>query len=157
MSGEKTEPPSHKRLRDARRKGDVAHSKDFTQTLLILALFGYMLANAGNIVESLGRLILVPSTMTGMPFESVWPVVFDAAFREAVILMLPFLLIVIMVGMFSEFLQVGIVLAFEKLKPSAKKLNVMANLKNIFAKKNLVELLKSVVKISFLSTGCLNR
>ena len=42
MSGEKTEQPTHKKLRDARQKGDVAHSKDFTQTLLVLALFGYM-------------------------------------------------------------------------------------------------------------------
>lgn len=151
MSGEKTEQPSQKRLRDARRKGDVAHSKDFTQTLLILALFGYMLGNAQNIIESLGRLMLVPSTLLGLPFESVWPTVLEAALREAVTVMMPFLLIVLMVGMFSEFLQVGIVLAFEKLKPSAKKLNVMANLKNIFAKKNLVELLKSIVKIGFLA------
>lgn len=65
--------------------------------------------------------------------------------------MLPFVLIVLVVGMFSEFLQVGVVLAFEKLKPSAKKLNVMSNLKNIFSKKNLVELLKSIIKIAFLS------
>ena len=43
------------------------------------------------------------------------------------------------------------VLAFEKLKPSAKKLDIMSNLKNIFSKKNLVELLKSVIKIAFLS------
>ncbi|MFP3758884.1 EscU/YscU/HrcU family type III secretion system export apparatus switch protein, partial [Cupriavidus sp. SIMBA_020] len=60
-------------------------------------------------------------------------------------------LIMLVVGMFSEFLQVGVVLAFEKLKPSAKKLDVMSNLKNIFSKKNLVELLKSIVKIAFLS------
>ncbi|QVQ24849.1 type III secretion system export apparatus subunit SctU [Achromobacter deleyi] len=151
MSGEKTEQPTSKKLRDARQKGDVAHSKDFTQTLLVLALFGYMLGNAHGIVESLGRLILIPATLTGMPFEQALPTVLDAALREAVALVLPFVLIVLIVGMFSEFLQVGVVLAFEKLKPSAKKLDVMENLKNIFSKKNLVELLKSVLKIAFLS------
>ena len=41
---EKTEQPTAKKLRDARNKGQVAHSKDFTQTLLILALFGYLLS-----------------------------------------------------------------------------------------------------------------
>lgn len=151
MSGEKTEQPTHKKLREARQKGDVAHSKDFTQTLLVLALFGYLLGNAHGIVEALGRLILIPSTLVGQPFEQALPVGLEAALREAVYLVLPFVLIVLIVGMFAEFLQVGVVLAFEKLKPSAKKLNVMSNLKNIFSKKNLVELLKSVIKIAFLS------
>lgn len=151
MSGEKTEQPTGKKLREARQKGDVAHSKDFTQTLLVLALFGYMLGNAHGIIESLGRLILLPSTLVGMPFERALPVALDAALREAIFLVLPFVLIVLIVGMFSEFLQVGVVLAFEKLKPSAKKLNVMANLQNMFSKKNLVELLKSIIKIAFLS------
>lgn len=38
-----------------------------------------------------------------------------------------------------------------KLKPSAKKLNALANLKNIFSKKNFMEFLKSCLKIGFLS------
>lgn len=151
MSGEKTEQPSQKKLRDARQKGDVAHSKDFTQTLLILALFGYMLANGRGIIESLGRLMLVPATLTSLPFEIALKTALNAALDEAVALLLPFVLIVLGVGLFGEFLQVGIVLAFEKLKPSAKKLNAIENLKNMFSKKNLVEMLKSVLKIAILS------
>lgn len=152
MSSEKTEQPTHKRLRDSRKKGDVAHSKDFTQTLLILALFGYMIFNAGDITESLGRLMLVPATLTSMPFREALPTAMTAAFQEAVELVLPFLLIVIIVGMLAEFLQVGVVIAFEKLKPSGKKLNVLANLKNTFSKKNLMESLKSLIKVVFLTT-----
>lgn len=151
MSGEKTEQPTSKRLRESREKGDVAYSKDFTQTLLILALFGYLLANAHGIVESLGKLMLVPATLTGMPFEEALKTALDAALREGVSLVLPFVLIVLIVGMFGDFLQVGIVLAFEKLKPSGKKLNVLSNLKNTFSKKNLIEFLKSTLKIAFLS------
>src|SRR5690554_1672040 len=151
MSGEKTEQPTAKRLREAREKGEVAHSKDFTQTLLILALFGYMLGNASNLIEALGKIVLVPSTLTDMPFEIALKTALDAALREALVLVLPFVLIVLGIGMFGEFLQVGIVLAFKKLIPSGKKLNPATNLKNIFSKKNLVESLKSAVKIAFLS------
>lgn len=151
MSGEKTEQPSQKKLRDARKKGDVAHSKDFTQTLLVLALFGYMLGNAAGIVESLGKIILVPADLLGMEFNAALKTALDAVLREGIALVLPFVLIVLIVGMGSEFLQVGIVLAFDKLKPSGKKLNVMDNLKNIFSKKSLVEFLKSILKIVFLS------
>lgn len=150
MSGEKTEQPTHKRLRDSRRKGDVAHSKDFTQTILILGLFGYMCFNGGDIIESLGRLLLIPSTLVEMPFSVALPMALAAALKEAVGVVLPFVLIVILGGMFAEFLQVGVVVAFEKLKPSGKKLNMLANLKNTFSKKNLVESLKSLVKILFL-------
>lgn len=151
MSGEKTEQPTSKRLRESRQKGDVAHSKDFTQTLLILALFGYMLGNANNLIAALGRLVLIPAGLVGLPFEDAIKTALSEALRQSIDFLMPFLLIVILVGMFAEFLQVGFVLAFEKLKPSAKKLNFIENMKNMFAKKNWVELLKSMVKITFLT------
>ena len=65
--------------------------------------------------------------------------------------MLPFVGIVLGLGIFADVLQVGVLFAFEKLKPSAQKLNVISNLKNIFSIKNLMEFVKSVLKISFLS------
>lgn len=152
MSSEKTEQPTTKRLRESREKGEVAHSKDFTQTLLILAMFGYALANGDNIMTALGRLVLMPAQYAGMPFPLALRSLLDATIRQAIEILLPFVLIVLLIGMFSEFLQVGFVLAFQKLKPSAKKLNVISNLKNIFSKKNLFEFLKSAVKIGFLAT-----
>ena len=150
MSGEKTEQPTHKRLRDSRKKGDVAHSKDFTQTLLILALLGYMAFNGSNIADALGRLLLIPASLIGVPFSIALPTAMMASLKEAIWLLLPFVLIVLVVGILAETLQVGILLAFEKIKPSGKKLNVLSNLKNTFSKKNLVETLKSTVKILFL-------
>lgn len=147
MSGEKTEQPTHKRLRDSRRKGEVAYSRDFTQALLVIALLGYMVANAQGIVEGMGRLILAPTAMTGLEFGAALEAMLGVALREGMDLLMPFILIVLLVGLFGDLLQVGIVLAFEKLKPSAKKLNVISNLKNVFSKKNLVEFLKSVIKI----------
>lgn len=150
MSGEKTEQPTQKKLRDARRKGDVAHSKDFTQTLLVIALLGYMWLNGTNLKEGFSRLVLAPAPVTGIEFELAWPIVLQTVMHEAIQLVLPFLLIVLFIGAFAEFLQVGVVIAFEKLKPSGKKLNVVTNLKNVFSKKNLVEFLKSFLKISLL-------
>ena len=48
---EKTEYPTAQKLRKAREEGQVAMSKDFTQTVLILALFGYMLSDAENLAN----------------------------------------------------------------------------------------------------------
>lgn len=148
---EKTEQPTAKKLRDTRQKGDVAYSKDFTQTILILAIFGYMLVAGGKIVDDLLEMILLPATVLQMNFADAANVVSSELLKAATWVLLPFLLIILILGIFADAMQVGLVLAFEKLKPSAKKLNVIANLKNIFSKKNLVEFLKSAIKIGFLS------
>lgn len=72
MSGEKTERPTPKRLRDSREKGEVAHSRDFTQTALICALFGHFLINAPSILASLRALILAPAAFADQGSPSHW-------------------------------------------------------------------------------------
>ncbi len=151
MSEEKTEQPTEKKRRKAREDGQVAHSKDFTQTVLVLALFGYMLADAPAILRSLGQMMLMPVDLMRLPFEEAIDVAIRRLFREGVLLLLPFLLIVIVLGLFVEMLQTGMLFAIKSLKPSGKKLNVANNVKNIVGKKNLVEFLKSNIKIAVLS------
>ena len=109
------------------------------------------LGNAGAIFEALGRIILTPANFTGIPFGAAINTVLDILLQELIAISLPYLSIVIGMGIFADAMQVGLVLAFQKLLPSAKKINIMANLKNIFSKKNLVEFLKSTAKIVFLS------
>jgi len=148
---EKTEQPTAKKLRQAREEGQVAHSKDFTQTVLILALFGYLLSQSERFVKSLGEMILLPLNVLRMPFREAAEIVISQLVRDAISVVLPFLLIVVGLGLFSEMFQTGMNFAFKALKPSAKKLNVMGNLKNIFSLKGLVELIKSILKITFLA------
>lgn len=148
---EKTEYPTAKKLRKAREDGQVAHSKDFTQTVLILALFGYMLVDAPAILKRLGEMMVLPAGVLGMDFEDAVNIVATQLVRDATALMLPYLLIVIGLGLFVEMLQTGMLFAIKSLMPSAKKINVVNNVKNIFAIKNLVEFLKSILKIALLS------
>lgn len=149
---EKTEQPTSKRLRDSRKKGDVAYSKDFTQTLLILAIFGYLLGNSGRIVESLAQMILLPGTLLRLEFHDAANTLVTEVLTTAAWTVLPFVGIVLGVGIFADAMQVGLLFAFEKLKPSGKKLNVLANAKNMFSKKNLMEFCKSFLKIAILSS-----
>lgn len=148
---EKTEQPTSKKLRQAREEGQVAHSKDFTQTVLILALFGYILGNSESIIKSLTQLILLPVGTLGMRFEDAANVVITELASDALWIVLPFLLIVIGLGLFVEMFQTGMLFAFKALMPSAKKINLISNLKNIFSLKNAIELLKSILKIGFLA------
>ena len=58
--------------------------------------------------------------------------------------------IALAMGVFANFAQVGALFAVEQAKPDLKRLSPGKALKNIFSKKNLVELLKSLVKIAVL-------
>ena len=148
---EKTEQPTAKKLREAREKGEVAKSKDFTQTVLVVALFAYMLASGSRLVDKLGQLVLLPFAYLHHDFDAAINNLLDEFFSEAVALTLPFLLIVLILGIFVEALQTGLLISFKSLMPSAKKLNVAANAKNMFSKKNLVEFLKSLLKIGIIT------
>jgi type III secretion protein U len=148
---EKTEAPTPKKLRDARKKGDVPYSKDFTQTALILAMVGYMMLGGGHLFRALADLIVSPVPLLGMSFDGALGVLTSHVLREGAQLLAPFLLIAIVLGVLADFLQVGVVFAFEKVKPSGKRLDMVTNLKNIFSKKNLVEFVKSILKVLLLS------
>ncbi len=93
---EKTEYPTSKKLRQAREDGQVAHSKDFTQTALILALFGYMLGSSDDIIKTLSQMILLPTDVMGMNFEEAVNTLATKLFNESVKLLAPFLLIVVL-------------------------------------------------------------
>lgn len=148
---EKTEQPTAKKLREAREKGDVAKSKDFTQTVLVVALFAYILASGSRLVDKLGQLMLLPFAYLNQDFQAALNNLLDEFFSEAVQMMLPFLLIVLVLGIFVEAMQTGMLISFKSLMPSAKKLNVAANAKNMFSKKNLVEFFKSLFKIGVIT------
>jgi type III secretion protein U len=148
---EKTEQPTQKRLRDARKKGQVAYSKDFTQTCLIMAIFGYLLVDGGRLMGKIGELIILPGDFLTQPFINALKALLIQYLVDLVIILLPFVLIVLIIGIFADALQVGIFFAFEAIKPSGKKLNVVQNAKNIFSKKNFIEFLKSSIKVVLLS------
>lgn len=148
---EKTEQPTAKKLRDARKKGQVAKSKDLTQTLQIVAIFGYLIVAGGGIAERISAMFVAPNAVFGLDFADGLNALADHLIGEAVGILMPFVGIVLVFGIFGETMQTGIMLAFEALKPSAKKLNVLANAKNMVSKKNLIEFLKSLFKVCFLS------
>lgn len=150
-TGEKTEDPTPKKLRTAREEGQVAHSKDLTHTVLFLALFGYMLADAEEVIRRLGQMMIVPAGMLHMSFGDAVNALLEQMLRDLIRVVGPYVLIVIVLGILAEALQTGFLISFKAATPSGKKLNIVTNIKNIFARKNLFEFLKSNIKIAVLS------
>ena len=148
--GDKTEKATPKRIRDARKKGDVAKSKDltstlglaFTMALFALAVGGAMTRVAGLVVDSLSAPL--------RPFE----LAFGELGAEAVSVLLTVSAIVLLpiaaFGLLVEFLQAGPIFALEKVKPNLEHLNPASGVKKMFSLDNFVEVLKSIAKTAIL-------
>lgn len=149
---EKTEQPTAKKLRDARKKGQVANSKDVTSTALLIVIFAYFGMRREYILRTLLDLIVVPATFFKEPFISACNQMGLACLAVGLKVVLPLALLVFFTGVMSHVFQFGFLLSFESIKPDFNKLNPISKLKQIFSLKNLVEFLKSSIKILFLGT-----
>lgn len=144
---EKTEKPTPKRLTDARKKGDVAHAKDAAKALMIWACAGYLLFSASQLTDAMLFLIEWAGTHANGPFRDVLAAFLRLALKELSLALLPWLLIVIVLAVFGELMTAGPVFAPEKVKFNFQKLDIVANVKNLFSARNLIEALKSVIKV----------
>lgn len=149
---EKTEKATPKKLRDARKKGQVAKSQDlpavFTfafSILTVLVLATSLYHDMADFMKGVFLLVGLPDLKTAIVslFYKSNEVIFLAS--------IPVLGVVTFVGVFVTFLTVGPVFSTEVLKFDLKKLNPVDNLKAKFKVKTLIELIKSLIKISVAS------
>ncbi len=148
---EKTEQPTDHRIRKAREEGQIAKSKDFTETLMMGALLGYTLVFADEIMESLAAMVLVPSRLGGIPFEQALALATNSLVREGAALLLPYLGICLLVGIGAEAWQTGLLVSFKALIPKGERMDPVKNLQQMFSLRNLVEFAKSCLKLILLS------
>jgi flagellar biosynthetic protein FlhB/type III secretion protein U len=154
-SGDKTEKPTPKKLQDARKKGDVSKSKEVTSTVVLILWLG------------LGALAV---TYAGARFAALWDMLFatigqgwettgfagaardiGAKASELAVMLVAMLLVpVAAVGTLADFLQIGPVLAFEKIKPNLEHLNPVEGFKRMFSMDNVIEVVKAVVNTALL-------
>jgi type III secretion protein U len=148
--GDKTEKPTRKRLRDARKEGDVAKSKELTGTVLI----GFWLISfwlLGPLLrDRLRALFQLSLDSVSKPFSEVVGALGWASFQALLTLTLALLLVAVGVALIVEFLQVGPVFAPKKVKPDANRLNPAEGIKRMFSLDNVVEVVKAVVKTTAL-------
>jgi len=146
---EKTEKATPKKLRDARKKGQVAKSQDFPAAFTFVVSIGGAIASAGYIMTKLIQFLVYC-------FRSISPTLdlsnSAAGFLSLMIqtilaASLPLMMIVSLVGVIVNFLIIGPCFSAEAMKFDLKKLNPVTNIKNKFKFKTLFELLKSIFKI----------
>lgn len=148
--GDKTEKPTPRRLRDARRKGEVAKSKDVTS---VAALFAWVLLGAlltPFLMQSLIAPLDVAFSGLADPGGAAMRAAVWRAARTFVTASLVLLAPVAVVGTLAEFLQAGPVATTERMKFKLDHLNPGEGLKRMFSVDNLFEVGKSVLKTAVL-------
>ena len=146
-SADKNELPTPKKLRDARKKGDVAKSKDLGTGLLTLAWMILFLAVSGYAASQLAT--LASETISGattLPFDTAATTIGWSAATTLLRITLATLVPVAVLATLTEFLQVGPMVTVEKMKFGLEKMNPVEGLKRMFGKDGLFELVKTLIK-----------
>jgi flagellar biosynthetic protein FlhB len=145
---ERTEQPTAKRLEDAKRKGQVARSKELNTMAVTLAGAIFLAASGGYLGEALTDLM-------GRGFSLTRADIFEpttmskhlvGAMRETLISLLPFFLVTVVAAVLASVVLGGFSFSAEALAPKLSKLNPVKGMKRVFSLKGLLELLKALAK-----------
>jgi flagellar biosynthesis protein FlhB len=146
---EKSEPATAKKREDARKKGQVAQSREIPSVFVLLsALTVFYFAGEwmfGGLTDIM-RVVFVQIEHWNMGVESTH-MLFWSLFRSVIVLLSPLLIAVAIAGVCGNVAQFGFMLTGEKLKPKLSKLNPASGIKRLLSVRSLIELVKSVFKV----------
>jgi len=144
--GDKTEHPTHKRLQDARKKGEVAKSKDVTSTVVLIAWLALGALLASYALNRMVQLFDLAFAALRHPGAQAFEAAARASGQTFILLSLAFFAPVAAIGLLTDFFQVGPIFQFERMKPKLDHLNPADGLKRMFDVNNLFEVAKSALK-----------
>lgn len=156
--GEKTEPATAKKLKDARKEGKVAKSKELTSAFDLMVLFLclkiFVSYVGGNL---LGLFDLVYGNMADfvrinegyMSSQAVSTVLFPVIIRW-LLTVLPFFAFGVVITFLISVIQVGWTVSAKPMQPKLSKFNPINGFKRIFSKDTLFELVKSIFKVGII-------
>lgn len=147
--GDKTEEPTQKKLDDARKEGSVWKSKDLSGAMAFAVGMAVVKASWSNVETKVTTMFHFTFDHIAHPTELNMAIahMLSLALVTLLMLCLPIAMATALTGGLLEFLQVGPLLALKALMPKLDKLNPLAGIKNMFSKKQIVELLKSMFKL----------
>ena len=145
---ERTEQPTPKRLEDARKKGQIARSRELNTTAILLAGGGGMIFMGDTIMSGLKDIMV-----SGLSLER--DVLFNpdsllALFRtgvaDALLILSPLFALLVVVAMLVPMALGGFSFSLEAIAFKAEKLDPIKGIGKIFAWRGVVELLKALAK-----------
>jgi flagellar biosynthesis protein FlhB len=150
---ERTEKGTGKRRSEARKRGQVANSREIPSTLILLAALGVFHFAGAQVFEQCAALVSeVFRSLHTIRLGSITAVSALAAdlFQTVILILLPFFVPFLVAGLVGNVAQIGFEIHGEALGLKFSSMNPIAGIKRIFSLRGLVELAKSVLKIAFI-------
>jgi len=154
---EKTEEPTPKKLEEAKKKGQIARSRDFN-TMVIIAMAATALIMMGHImVADISTIMIEYFQPTRADIFDPMGVIrwFYAAVLDGLFLLIPFFALMLAGALFAPLLIGGWAFSVETITPKLSKLNPIKGLKKVFSAKGLMELIKALAKFMLVAAVAL--
>lgn len=154
---QKTEEPTAKKLEEARKRGQVAMSRELNSWLMLLAAAILLGTMAPGMMKELAVLMSsfiehshdIRATPSGMHYalhDSFWAVV--------KIMAMPLLLLMGMAAL-APFVQIGPLFAPQVIKPDLSKLSPVKGWSRLFSMRSIMEFVKGLIKICIIGAVCI--
>lgn len=145
---EKTEEPTSKRLEDARKKGQIARSRELntvamliTSAILLLMMGGQM----GNSLLAMMKTLFQLSRQ--IIFDPASPIIYlKQVMIDGVMLIAPFIAVMVVVAIVAPLALGGWVFSWDSITPKFEKLDPIKGIPRLFALRGLMELIKALLK-----------
>ncbi|WP_286788612.1 MULTISPECIES: EscU/YscU/HrcU family type III secretion system export apparatus switch protein [unclassified Pseudomonas] len=145
---EKSLPASAKKLRDARKKGQLPKSQDLVTGMVILACTLCVVVIAADIEARVEALLLEAGRIYVEPFTQVWPRLQMLGLDVLMAATLPlFAVTVVTVILTNIVVMRGMVFSAEPVKPTYERIDPVAGFKRIFSMRSVIEFLKALIKL----------
>jgi len=150
-AGEKTEKPTSKKRKDQRKEGNVFQSKD---VVTIATLFGafYILRMLFPGIYQLSRDFMIrfigySGSVNSLNSVKQYSMMFLETAARAV---LPILIISVVLAILATGIQTRFLFSGKSVRPKFSRLNPLQGIKKLFSLQNVIELLKSILKVIIL-------
>lgn len=148
-SQERTEEATPKRLREARKKGQVSKSRDLNTVVILMAAFAILAAMMPFFYDIFTKMLLGSFRFANMKTIDTEALLqfLSGAFWDYIKAIFPFAAGLTAIALAVGFFQIGPIFSAEPVKFQTKRLNIVENVKNMFKMTTVVELIKNVLKV----------
>lgn len=146
----KTEQPTPKKLKDARKKGQVAKSADFAPWLALVVGTYVMPWSVGAVSNGVLRTMDALERVAIDGDSAAVPAILGRGILDGFVGIAPLLVVGALAISLGLLAQVGVLFTLHPLKPDFKKISPIKGFKRLFSVKSLWETVKQVAKASII-------
>ncbi|MFC0402807.1 type III secretion system export apparatus subunit SctU [Paraburkholderia rhizosphaerae] len=144
---EKTEKPTAKKLKDARKKGSVSKSTDLISSATLLAMVLAFHAGSSWLLDSMREMITIALdfTVSDRTTQALTSSLFHLL-GMGVLVCVPLAALGMLAAVLASAAQVGFKVSLEPVMPKLSSINPATGIKRVFSKRSLVDLVKMTIK-----------